>query len=90
MRPKAREEIIRVRFTTAELATARAKAKAEGVPLSTYLRRLALTTRAPAGAEDERVRRALAALGSLSHEEADVLRADVRELRKGWDRRGGR
>jgi hypothetical protein len=89
-KPKAREEIVRVRFTAAELAKARARAKAEGVPLSTFLRRLALTTRALALGEEDRVQKALAALGALSHEEAEELRADVRELREGWDRRGGR
>lgn len=87
---KAREEIVRVRFTAAELAKARERAKAEGVPLSTFLRRLALTTRALALGEEDRVQKALATLGSLSHHEAEALRADVRELRKGWDRRGRR
>ena len=36
--------MVRVRFTAEELAIARAHATAEGVPVSTYLRRLALTT----------------------------------------------
>ncbi len=83
---KTREETIRVRFTAEELATARANAKAEGVPLSTYLRRLAVTARPAPGAEDERVRRALAALGTLSRRDADDLRASVREVREGWNR----
>lgn len=87
---KAREETVRVRFTAAELEPVRRAAAAEGVPLSTYLRRLAITARPTPGAEDERVKRALAALGSLSKAEADELREDVRELREGWDRRGRR
>jgi len=89
-RSKAREETVRVRFTVAELEPVRRAAAAEGVPLSTYLRRLAITSRAAPGAQDERVRRALEALGSLSKAEADELREDVRELRGGWDRRGRR
>jgi len=82
---KAREETVRVRFTAAELDPVRRAAAAEGVPLSTYLRRLAITTR-PIETEDERVKRALSALGSLSSAEADELRANVREVRKGWVR----
>ena len=83
---KRREESIRVRFTSDELALARARAKAEGVPLSTYLRRLAVTTRAPPAESEDRIRRALAAFGALSKKEADELREDVREIRKGWSR----
>ncbi len=83
---KTRQETVRVRFTVDELALARAHAKAEGVPLSTYLRRLAVTARPAPGAEEERVKRALAVLGSLSSEEADELRANVREVREGWAR----
>jgi len=83
---KLREEMIRVRFTSDELALARARAKAEGVPLSTYLRRLAVTTRAAPAESEARIKRALAALGSLSSEEADALRANVREVREGWAR----
>jgi len=86
---KTREEMIRVRFTTDELATARAHAKAEGVPLSTYLRRLAVTARPAPGAEDERVKRALAAFDALSAEGVRALRDNVREVREGWSR-GGR
>lgn len=82
---KAREATVRVRFTAAELEPVRRAAAAEGVPLSTYLRRLAVTTRPP-DAEDERVKRALAALGSLEPSEADELRANVREVREGWTR----
>ncbi len=83
---KLREEMVRVRFTSDELAVARARAKAEGVPLSTYLRRLAVTTRAAPAENEARIKRALAALGSLSSEEADELRANVREVREGWAR----
>jgi hypothetical protein len=86
---KAREETVRVRFAASELETARRNAAAEGVPLSTYLRRLAVTARPEAGAEDERVKRALAVLGKLSRQDADELREDAREVREGWGR-GGR
>ncbi len=82
---KAREETVRVRFTAAELEPVRRAAAAEGVPLSTYLRRLAITAR-PTDTEDDRVKRALAALGSLSSAEADRLRANVRDVREGWAR----
>jgi hypothetical protein len=85
-RTKLREEMIRVRFTTDELAIARARAKAEGVPLSTYLRRLAVTTRSAPRESEARIKRALAALGSLSSGEADELRGNVREVREGWAR----
>ncbi len=83
---KAREETVRVRFTRAELETARRNAAAEGVPLSTYLRRLAVTAPPASNAEDERVKRALALLGSLSTQEADALRENVREVREAWGR----
>jgi hypothetical protein len=84
---KAREEAVRVRFTAAELDTARRNAKAEGIPLSTYLRRLAVTARpATALTEPDRVRRALAALGKLSREEAAELREDAKEIRESWSR----
>lgn len=83
---KLREEMIRVRFTSDELALARARAKAEGVPLSTYLRRLAVTTRAPPAESDARIKRALAAFDALSAEDVNALRANVREVRGGWAR----
>ncbi|HTP25037.1 MAG TPA: hypothetical protein VMK12_05175 [Anaeromyxobacteraceae bacterium] len=83
---KLREESIRVRFSSDELAIARARAKAEGVPLSTYLRRLAVTTRAVPAESEQRIKRALAVLGSLSTEEADQLRENVREVREAWAR----
>jgi len=82
----ARDHVIKVRLSEAELAIATANAAAEGVPLSTWLRRLAVTARPRPLAEDERVRRALAVLGSLTSEEADELRASVREGRKWWSR----
>jgi hypothetical protein len=81
-----RDHVIKVRLSKAELALATANAEAEGVPLSTWLRSLAVTARPRPLAEDERVRRALAVLGSLSTKEADELRASVREVRKGWSR----
>ncbi len=87
MKTKAREETVRVRFRAEELEPVRRAAAAEGLPLSTYLRRLAITGRPPTGVEDERVKRALAVLGSLSSAEADQLRASVREVREGWTRR---
>lgn len=83
---KLREEMIRVRFTKDELAIARAHAKAEGVPLSTYLRRLAVTARPAPGAEEERIKRALAAFDSLSPEDVRAVRRNAREVREGWDR----
>lgn len=83
----SREEAVRVRFTAVELETARRNAAAEGVPLSTFLRRLAVTARpVSSDAESDRVRRALATLGKLSKEEADELREDAAEIRKGWGR----
>jgi len=86
---KVRDESVRVRFTSTELTVARRNAAAEGVPLSTYLRRLAVTTPPATESEAARVRRALAALGSLSREEAAELREDAREIREGLGR-GGR
>jgi hypothetical protein len=83
---KLREEMIRVRFTTDELAIARARAKTEGIPLSTYLRRLAVTTRLAPSENQAKIKRALAALGSLSLEKANELRENVREVRAGWTR----
>ncbi len=83
---KIREEMIRVRFTTDELAIARARAKSEGVPVSTYLRRLAVTTRLAPGESEARIKRALAAFGSLSSGDADELRGNVRDVREGWAR----
>jgi NaMN:DMB phosphoribosyltransferase len=83
---KLREEMIRVRFTADELAITRSRAKAEGVPVSTYLRRLAITTRLAPSESEAKVKRALATLGSLSSKEANELRENVREVREGWTR----
>ncbi len=83
---KLREEMIRVRFTSDELAIARSRAKAEGVPLSTYLRRLAVTTQATPVENEGRIKRALAAYDALSAEDVSALRESVREVRKGWAR----
>lgn len=78
---KARSRIARVRFTPDELAAIRQKAKDEGVPLSVYLRRLALTARTDADSRrefEERMRRAFAADAAISDEEAEELLAVVR------------
>ena len=83
---KLRDQTIRVRFTVEELAIARARARAEGVPVSTYLRQLAVTTRAGPGESEARIERALAVLGSLPSKEADELRENVREVREAWAR----
>jgi hypothetical protein len=85
-RTKLRDETVRVRFTRDELAIARSRAKAEGVPLSTYLRRLAVTTRIVPAESDEKIRRALAAFDALSDEDAKALRENVSEVREGWAR----
>jgi hypothetical protein len=85
-RTKARDQTVRVRFTRSELETAKRNAAAEGIPLSTYLRRVAVISRPLAGAADERVKRALALLGSLSSEDAEALRENVREVREAWGR----
>jgi hypothetical protein len=85
-RPKLRDETVRVRFTRDELAVARARAKAEGVPLSTYLRRLAVTTRVAPAESEEKIREALAAFDALSSEDAKALRENVSEVREGWAR----
>lgn len=66
---KLREEMIRVRFTTDELATARAGAKAEGLPVSTYLRHLAVTTHSVPIENAAKIKRTLAALDSMPAEE---------------------
>lgn len=83
---KLREEMVRVRFTTDELAVARSRAKAEGVPVSTYLRRLAVTSRGAPAESETRIKNALAAFGSLSEEDVRSLREGVREARAGWNR----
>ncbi len=83
---KLREEMIRVRFTSDELALARSRAKAEGVPLSTYLRRLAVTTRVAPAESEARIKRAVAAFDALSAEDVSALRENVREVRDGWAR----
>ena len=86
MAKKLREEMVRVRFTRDELAIARERAKAEGVPLSTYLRRLAVTASSAPPESEARIRRALAAFDALSADDVNAVRENVRELRKGWDR----
>lgn len=84
-RKSTREEIIRVRFTPDELAIARRKAKGEGVPLSTYLRRLALTVESDAEARrqrEARVKRAIAALDSMPRDEAEAFARNVEQASK--------
>jgi hypothetical protein len=83
---RLRDETVRVRFTRDELAVAKARAKSEGVPLSTYLRRLAVTTRVAPVESQEKIRRALAAFDTLSGDDAKALRENVREVREGWAR----
>jgi hypothetical protein len=85
-RGKRRDETVRVRFTRDELAVARARAQAEGVPLSTYLRRLAVASRVAPAENEEKIRRALEALDALSSADARPLRESVRGVRKGWAR----
>lgn len=82
---KARVHTVKVRMSPAELEVAERKAAAEGVPLATWLRRLAVTAR-PGGSNEERIARSLAVLGTLSRQEADAIRANVREVRKAWTR----
>ena len=84
---KARVHTVKVRMTATELELAERNATAEGVPLATYLRRLAVTA-TPGATNEARVARALAVLGSLTTGEADAIRANVREVRKAWG--GGR
>jgi hypothetical protein len=86
MAKKLRDEMVRVRFTRDELAIARERAKAEGVPLSTYLRRLAVTASSAPPESEARIRRALAAFDALSAEGVSALRENVQEVRRGWDR----
>ena len=78
--------MVRVRFSSDELAIARARAKAEGIPLSTYLRRLAVSTREGPGESQARIERALAAFDAMSAGDVEALRASVREGREGWVR----
>lgn len=80
---KARVHTVKVRMTPAELEVAERKAAAEGVPLATWLRRLAVTAR-PGGTSEERIARSLSVLGTLSKAEADALRDNVRDVRKSW------
>jgi hypothetical protein len=82
---KARVHTVKIRMTPAELEVAEGKAAAEGVPLATWLRRLAVTA-PPAGSNEARLARSLSVLGTLSHGEAEALRANVREVRKAWSR----
>ena len=82
---KARVHTVKVRMTPLELEVAERKAAAEGVPLATWLRRLAVTAR-PAGSDEARVARSLAVMGTLSRDEADAIRANVQDVRKAWAR----
>jgi hypothetical protein len=83
---KTRDHVVKVRLSSDELETAEAHARSEGVPLSTYLRRLAVTARPRAGTEAERVKKALRAFDAFTTAEVDELRANVAEVRKGRPR----
>lgn len=82
---KARTHTVKVRMTPDELALAERNAAADGVPLATYLRRLALVAQ-PGESNEQRVARSLAVLGTLTTAEADAIRSNVREVRKAWAR----
>ena len=80
-----------IRLTSAERRKLEAAAAKDHLPVSTWLRRLALKAAEGVTPEDEaerqrRIERALAAIGSLSKDEADQLRESVREVREGWGR----
>jgi len=80
-----------IRLNPAERRKLEAAAAKDHLPVSTWLRRLALKALEGITPEDEaerqrRIERALAAIGSLSKEEADQLRESVREVREGWGR----
>jgi uncharacterized protein (DUF1778 family) len=83
-----------IRLTPAERRKLEAAAAKDHLPISTWLRRLALKAAEGVTPEDEaerqrRIDRALAFIGSFSKEEADELRASVRRSREGWDRGRG-
>lgn len=80
-----------IRLSPAERRRLEAAAAKDHLPVSTWLRRLALKASEGVTPEDEaerqrRIDRALAFIGSLSKEEADELRESVRRSREGWDR----
>ncbi len=82
MATKVRKKMTRIRWTAEELAIAKTKAKEEGFTLAAYLRQLALTVRTEADRKKERaerVKRAIAAIGSLSDEEAESMLDVVRD-----------
>lgn len=80
-----------IRLNQAERRKLESAAAKEHLPVSTWLRRLALKAAEGVTPEDEaerqrRIDRALAFIGSFTKEEADELRASVRRGREGWDR----
>jgi uncharacterized protein (DUF1778 family) len=80
-----------IRLNPAERRKLEAAAAKDHLPVSTWLRRLALKASEGVTPETEagrqrRIDRALAFLGSMSKEEADELRESVRQSREGWDR----
>ena len=80
-----------IRLTPAERRKLEAVSAKDHLPVSTWLRRLALKAAEGATPEGEadrqrRIDRALAVFGSFTQEEADELRASVRRSREGWSR----
>lgn len=80
-----------IRLNSVERRKLEAAAAKDHLPISTWLRRLALKAAESVTPEDEaerqrRIDRALAVIGSFTKEEADELRASVRRSREGWGR----
>ena len=80
-----------IRLSLTERRRLEAAAGKDHLPVSTWLRRLALKAAEGAEPEDEaarqrRIDRALEFIGSLTMEEAEELRASVRRSRDGWER----
>jgi len=80
-----------IRLSPAERRRLEAAAAKDHLPISTWLRRLALKASEGVTPEDEadrqrRIERALEVLGSFTKEEADVIRESVRQGREGWNR----
>lgn len=80
-----------IRLSPAERRRLEAAAGRDHLPVSTWLRRLALKAAEGTTPDDEaerqrRIDRALEFIGSFTKEEADELRASVRRSREGWER----
>jgi methylphosphotriester-DNA--protein-cysteine methyltransferase len=80
-----------IRLNPTERRKLEAAAAKDHLPVSTWLRRLALKASEGVTPEDEaerqrRIDRALAVLGTFTKEEADALRESVRQVREGWGR----